>query len=703
MLSNTDKGIPVSHLFGRWRFDANTGDLFDGETTIRLEPQVAKLLEYFLANQNKVISRDELIAAAWENRVVSDDAINRCVSILRQILSPQDIQAYIETVVRKGYIAHFPPAPLPEPRVPQPARRRQYLLLAILAGLAAVFLYSTVNKFDDPRREVRGPQGSGPPMVAVLPFTAESRDGDDNVFFAYGIHNDLLTQLAKLQSMRVISGTSVKEYRNTEHNIRRIGQDLGADVILEGSVQIVADRIRINAQLIDARTDEHLWAESYDRELLPANIFDVQSEIAVAIAKGLDTTLTAEDTRQLALIPTENMAAYRAYHRAMQLREASNTALSSPEYIQLLHDAVELDPTFTRAWAQLVNVLALQNFKRSDPDLTLKTEQALQSLKAVAPGSADYLMGLAAYVYYVLQDFDQAHDIISRALTMIPGDIQALELKTWIERRQGDFDASQRTKRKMQELDPRNPNWTDVVVHGLFIMHQYDEAWAEIATSPLDSFYMNETASYLLFRDDRDYQRLQESIARLCQSYDEPDCGWEAYLANRNYPGALDALTPAGELFDSMIPSEKDWRRFFTFWLVPGVEPLSEDLLRWQTTLEKQLAESGNSPGALANLGLAMLAGFQGNVDESEQLVNSWLGPEHVDWADRNEMMHQACRLLGMIAATESAVKCIRDGLIEPSHVTPFLEPYLPFYDSIRDQPEFREMLAEIDGEGSQA
>ncbi len=523
------------------------------------------------------------------------------------------------------------------------------------------------------------------------------------MFFANGIHNDLLTQLAKLQSMRVISGTSVKEYRNTEHNIRRIGQDLGADVILEGSVQIVADQIRINAQLIDARTDRHLWAESYDRELLPANIFDVQSEIAVAIAKGLDTTLTAEDTRQLALIPTENMAAYRAYHRAMQLREASNAALSSPEYIQLLHDAVELDPTFTRAWAQLVNVLALQNFKRSDPDLTLKTEQALQSLKAVAPGSADYLMGLAAYVYYVLQDFDQAHDIISRALTMIPGDIQALELKTWIERRQGDFDASQRTKRKMQELDPRNPNWTDVVVHGLFIMHQYDEAWAEIATSPLDSFYMNETASYLLFRDDRDYQRLQESIARLCQSYDEPDCGWEAYLANRNYPGALDALTPAGELFDGIIPSEKDWRRFFTFWLVPGVEPLSEDLLRWQTTLEKQLAERGNSPGALANLGLAMLAGFQGNFDESEQLVNSWLGPEHVDWADRNEMMHQACRLLGMIAATESAVKCIRDGLIEPSHVTPFLEPYLPFYDSIRDQPEFREMLAEIDGEGGQA
>lgn len=132
-------------------------------------------------------------------------------------------------------------------------------------------------------------------MVAVLPFISDSQIGDSE-FFATGVHNDLLTQLAKLQSIRVISATSVMEYRNVGRNIRKIGEELGADVILEGSIQIVPNQIRINTQLIDTRTDEHLWAESYDRELSPVNIFDVQSEIARAISKELNTTLTAEDS-----------------------------------------------------------------------------------------------------------------------------------------------------------------------------------------------------------------------------------------------------------------------------------------------------------------------------------------------------------------------------------------------------------------------
>ena len=128
-------------VFGHWSFSANVGELHDGETTIRLEPQVAKLLDFFLANQHKVISRDELIASVWENRIVSDDAINRCVSILRQTLSPEDKQAYIETVIRKGYLAHFPLSPVKLPDEEPPSRNRMYLLIAVLASLVTIFLY----------------------------------------------------------------------------------------------------------------------------------------------------------------------------------------------------------------------------------------------------------------------------------------------------------------------------------------------------------------------------------------------------------------------------------------------------------------------------------------------------------------------------------------------------------------------------------
>ena len=140
---------PTQILFGRWRFCVDLGDLKDGESTTRLEPQVAKLLEYFLTHQNEVISRDKLMAAVWENRIVSDDAINRCVSILRQILSPQDKQAYIETVVRKGYLAHFPPSPVIASPATQLPRHRKYLLLVVLAGLVAIFLYTIAGKVSE--------------------------------------------------------------------------------------------------------------------------------------------------------------------------------------------------------------------------------------------------------------------------------------------------------------------------------------------------------------------------------------------------------------------------------------------------------------------------------------------------------------------------------------------------------------------------
>ena len=202
----------------------------------------------------------------------------------------------------------------------------------------------------------------GPPMVAVLPFVSASLGGDSE-FFANGMHDDLLTQLAQLQSIRVISRTSVLEYRDTVRNIREIGMALGADAILEGGVQSAGEKIRINVQLIDARTDQHLWAQTYDRLLSVENIFDVQTEIARAITSALQTTLTVQDDKQLTMLPTKNMAAYRAYHRAMEIRDAPTQVEYDPEAFRLaLEEAVALDPTFTRAWAELAGVLSFLNF-----------------------------------------------------------------------------------------------------------------------------------------------------------------------------------------------------------------------------------------------------------------------------------------------------------------------------------------------------
>ena len=172
-------------------------------------------------------------------------------------------------------------------------------------------------------RESQAREPQGPPMVAVLPFTAIGTT-DDSAFFATGVHDDRLTQLAQQPSMRVISRTSVLEYKDTQKNIREIGAELGADAVLEGGIQTAGDRIRINAQLIDARTDEHLWAETFDRELTASNIFDVQTEIARAIASALHGTLASDTATGNGLIPTSNMAARTCW------RKRSGSSRTSP-------------------------------------------------------------------------------------------------------------------------------------------------------------------------------------------------------------------------------------------------------------------------------------------------------------------------------------------------------------------------------------
>jgi len=696
-----DPNNPEHYLFDGWHFNADTDDLSDGETSTRLEPQVAKLLEYFLNHQHKVISRDELIAAVWENRHVSDDAINRCVSILRQILSPDDKHAYIETVVRKGYIAHFPPPSVVEPDVTQPRSRRKYLLLAaVFAGLLAITLYMVGGKLDDPTPDVSLISRTDPPMVAVLPFTSVGH-GSDGKLFSDGVHNDLLTQLSKLQSMRVISSTSVMEYRDASRNLRKIGEELGADVILEGSVQIAADRIRINAQLIDAASDEHLWAESYDRELSPANIFDVQSEIAGTIALQLHTTLTERDKAQLRLIPTENMAAYRAYHRAMRMSDSQGIGMGGPDYLEALEEAVALDPNFSRAWAELVSTLAIENFSNDKPEMTLRAEQALQRLQAVAPGSADLLFGQAAYVYYTLKDYDRAHGLISRALEMAPSNVRAVQLKSWIERRQNDFDAVLNSKWDAYNLDPRNAVRAASLVNTMLVMHRYDDAEAFVETSTLESFQTSSTRNLLLFREHRDFNRLREAEQELCSFYDINECGWSAHIAARDYSKAWNVLEPKNNEVKGTPLGDSDRRQIFTLWLMGDDERLAQGLPQWQEQLDADRNDAGEFFRPQSYIGLALLMGIQGNVNEARRLIERWPRHEYFDGAERTVFRHETCRVLGMIGATQAAVECIRKGLEEPSYVLPFFEPYLPFYDAVRNEPAFIEMLTDIDGAGA--
>ncbi|MFK8031658.1 MAG: tetratricopeptide repeat protein [Gammaproteobacteria bacterium] len=195
------------------------------------------------------------------------------------------------------------------------------------------------------------------PSIAVLPFTSRSTD-PENAVFADGIHDDLLTRLANIETFKVISRTSVMDYRETTKNLRQVAEELGVGIIVEGAVQRAGNTVRINVQLIDAITDEHIWAKTYDRALNAKNVFAIQSEISAAIASALKAKLSPREKARLATVPTENINAYRLYTAArsgVAKRELPELLAARQQFQQ----AIDLDPDYAQAYAGLADAVQL--------------------------------------------------------------------------------------------------------------------------------------------------------------------------------------------------------------------------------------------------------------------------------------------------------------------------------------------------------
>ncbi len=550
---------------------------------------------------------------------------------------------------------------------------------------------------------IRGSVGSGKPMVAALPF-ASIGGGEDSDFFAAGVHDDLLTQMAQLQSIRVISRTSVMEYADTERNIREIGEALGADVILEGGVQSAGNRIRINAQLIDARTDAHLWAETFDRELTPANIFEVQTEIARAITSSLQATLTEHDDKVLDVIPTQNMAAYRAYHRAMEI-ERTDGSWMREQYREALEEAVALDPNFTRAWVDLVQYFTHANyFFEHDPELTTRAEEIIERLRTLAPGSADYLEAQSFYVYYVLKDYDRASELISAAHALRPSDTDILAVKTWIQRRQGDYEGRIETIRQIQELTPGDLTATGRLVNDLMMLHRYDEAAAEIEQAGSDSLELASWDSLLQLREHGDLARWSAEFMALGEKYPDDlrrDDMMTALLAARDFTAAealyADMPEPdmSGEIIDNAMV-EKKLPLMLIDWFLDDEDRLKEAAAELQRLFDRLY-----SGGGMSELGYtaqsSLVAAVLGDREKTTRLVDIYMRESRKDLTARALFLHESCRILGIAGAAVEAADCIRTGLAESSFVMPFLDPFLPHYDPVREHPAFVELLAELD------
>ncbi len=312
--------------------------------------------------------------------------------------------------------------------------------------------------------------------IAVLPFTNMSED-KDNAFFADGVHEDVLTNLALIRELRVVSRTTVQSYRGTAKPMKQIAQELGVTYILEGSVRRVGNKVRVTGQLIHAATDEHVWAQTYDRDL--TDIFTIQSELSQQIAGALKAALSPEEKVFIARKPTTVSAAYDEYLKGRATRNRSPTgskaALASAE--RSFQQAVTLDPDFAAAWGELAVVHALRVFWGHDtsPVRRAQGEDAIARAVHLAPEAPEVIRLAGTYAYYAHRDYAKATENYEKVLRLQPNDPTGYMSLGLIQRRQGRWAESIVNLRKAVELDPANVTY----VRNLLASARYGRRWDE--------------------------------------------------------------------------------------------------------------------------------------------------------------------------------------------------------------------------------
>jgi TolB-like protein/class 3 adenylate cyclase/Tfp pilus assembly protein PilF len=297
--------------------------------------------------------------------------------------------------------------------------------------------------------------------IAVLPFENLSEE-KANAYFTDGVQDEILTDLSKIAALKVISRTSVMQYKSgAPRNLREIGQQLGVAHVVEGSVQRAANKVRVIAQLIDARNDAHLWAQTYDRDL--ADVFAIQSEIAKAIADQLQAKLSPNEKKAIEQPPTTDLAAFDLYSRAKSLLlTTSFSATTDPDMrkaIELLDEAVKRDPSFFDAYCQLAFTheyfYAVLGSDHTPARLAL-AEAAVQAATRLRPDAAETHLARAQYLYYGRRDYAGALAELEIARRALPNDPRLFELTGYILRRRGQQEEGLRNLERAVELDPRN-------------------------------------------------------------------------------------------------------------------------------------------------------------------------------------------------------------------------------------------------------
>jgi serine/threonine-protein kinase len=584
--------------------------------------------------------------------------------------------------------------------------------IAVMAALLLAFavpLGVTIWRTESQRS---APSNAAAPekSIAVLPFSNLSKE-QENAFFTDGVQDEIVTDLAKVAELKVISRTSVMPYKSgVARNLRQIGQQLNVAHVVEGSVQRTGNRVRVNAQLVDARTDRHLWAQTYDRDL--ADVFAIQSEIAKTIAEQLQAKLSPREENAIERSPTSDISAFDLYTRAKNIliREGFRGKADELQAVDLLTQAVVRDPSFFDAYCQLAfahDALYFFGYDHTSARLAL-AEAALQAAARLRPDAGETHLARGQNLYWAYGDYDSALAELEIARQTLPNDARIFGLTGLIQRRQGRWEESTRNLERAAELDPRD---IETLVLGVASNYSLCRRYAEAKrwnTRAL-AFEPNDPATkvwlaYVDFDWKADTQPLHQTIdsIRATNPAAVPsiaDFWLVCALAERDAAAAKKALIAFGQEPISFAPGNVRFNRPFAEGVIARMtmddEKARSAFTAARAEQEKIVQAQPNYGPALCVLGLidAGLGRKEEALREGRRAVE--LLPVEKDSMNGTNMVKYLAAIAAWVGEKDLACEQLAIIIRRPSNLSYGELKLLPFYDPLRGDPRFEKLVEE--------
>jgi TolB-like protein len=452
----------LRYLFEEYAFDTDRRELHRGADVVSVAPQVFDLLDFLIRNRERVVSKDDLINAIWNGRIVSDAALTTRVNVARNAIGDSgEEQRLIKTLPRKGF------------RFVGPVREAQKP--------------ASVEVTDTPAQRPK-PALSLPdkPSIAILPFTNMSGDPEQD-YFADGMVEEIITALSHFRQLFVIARNSSFTYKGRAVDVKQVGRDLGVRYVLEGSVRKAANRVRITGQLADTATGAHLWAERFDGGL--GDIFALQDQVTESVVGAIAPAVEKAEIERAKRKPTESLDAYALYLRGLAKFYQYGSRQANDEALRLFNSAIELDPDFASAYGRAATCYVAAKTNGWFSDTANEGAEVTKLAQRAVELGRDDAFALAASGFalaYVARDLGVGAALIDRALVLNSNLAGAWSFGGWVKVWLGEPEAAiERFARAMRlsPLDPFAPGMRAGTAYAHFFLGRYDEAasWAAMA------------------------------------------------------------------------------------------------------------------------------------------------------------------------------------------------------------------------------